>query len=141
MQRHITSAMTLVEFLSSLIIVVVLIGIAIPTYYHYRHKAFYSEIVSMAEEYQSPVEDCIKQHPQEFSACSAGKNTIPDNMTDGPGQVESVTVENGVITVTPKPHHGIKATDTYILTPKVSNDKITWKASGGGCKSGFAQGC
>lgn len=142
MEQRRVLGFTLIEFLISMILVVILIGVAIPTYYHYRRKAFYSEIVNMAEYYQSAINNCMQHAQRNFTDCDAGKYGIPNNISDGPGLIESATVTDGVITVTPRPGHGVKATDTYILTPKVNKDnQISWTASGGGCKSGFAQGC
>ena len=59
----------------------------------------------------------------------------------GVGQVDSVAVADGVVTVTPKATNGILAKDTYVLTPTYSTNGITWVASGGGCTSALAPGC
>ncbi len=53
--------------------------------------------------------------------------------------VATLIVASGVITVVPKAKHGISPDDTYVLTPTVSNGSITWTASGGGVKRGYAK--
>jgi len=54
--------------------------------------------------------------------------------------INSLSVTNGVITVTLVAQNGILATDTYIQTPNIStNGTTTWVSSGGGVTNGYAQ--
>lgn len=132
---------TLMELLIAIAIVAILAAIAVPTYLHYTTKAYYSEVVQTAERYKIAVSVCIKQHQGKLADCDAGTYGIPPNITAGTGQISSVTVKDGVISVIPNASNGIAATDTYVLTPTYQAKEVSWKASGGGCTSRLASGC
>jgi prepilin-type N-terminal cleavage/methylation domain-containing protein len=133
--------LTLLELLIAIAIIAILAAIAVPTYLHYTRKAYYSEIIQTAIRYKTAVAECLHQRKGVLADCDAGAYGIPPNMTGGSGQVASVTVVDGVITVVPVNSNGIRTTDTYILTPAYTQYGITWTTSGGGCSSGLAPGC
>ncbi|OGO94006.1 MAG: hypothetical protein A3F10_00900 [Coxiella sp. RIFCSPHIGHO2_12_FULL_42_15] len=129
---------TLMELLIAIAIVAILAAIAIPTYIHYTKKAYYSEVVQAADRYKVAVASCLDERNGVLADCDADAYGIPADIAagGGVGQVDSATVANGVITVTPKATHGIVAGDTYVLTPTYSSTAgISWTASGGGCTS------
>lgn len=133
-------AFTLIELLISMAIVSILIAIALPSYQNYTRRAHYSQIVQAVAPFRLGVDECF-QITGSLDDCSAGKNGIPNNIAagDGVGLVDSITTENaGKITVTPREQFGIKTTDTYILTPTISQNQLTWQASGGGVDNGYA---
>lgn len=141
--RKMNSGFTLMELLIAIAIVAVLAGIAIPSYVHYMKKSYFSEVIQTADRYKVAVASCLEERAGVLADCDGGSYGIPPDIAagSGVGQVDSVTVANGVITVTPQASNGIAATDTYVLTPTYSTNGITWTASGGGCTSGLAPGC
>ena len=128
---------TLIELMITVTIVAILAAIAVPTYLNYTRRAYFSEIVEATTPYKVGVAECF-QNQAALTNCNGGSNHIPANITSTTGNVSSVTVSGGVITVTPVANNGILATDTYILTPTAVNSTLTWVASGGGVSNGYA---
>lgn len=126
---------TLIELLITIAIVGILAAIAIPSYQDYAKRARYSEIVNATGPYVLGVAACYHSTGA-LTNCNTATNGVP--AFDGAaGQVANIAVANGVITVTPATNY-FTATDTYILTPTVTNNVVTWAASGGGVTKGFA---
>lgn len=139
MKRTIQSSkgFTLIELMITIAIISILAAVAVPSYQNYTRRAYYSEIVQAATPYKVAVAECY-QKLSTLTGCSAGANNIPAAITAAQGNVASLAVANGVITVTPVANHGIVATDTFVLTPTVSGTALTWVASGGGVTNGYA---
>lgn len=129
---------TLIELMITIAIVGILSAIAIPSYQQYTRRAYYAEIVTATSPYRVAVGECV-QRLNTLTGCNAGSNRIPAAL-GVTGAITSLTVTNGVITVTPVAQNGIVAGDTYILTPTLTGSgNITWASSGGGVTNGYAQ--
>ena len=132
---------TLLELMITIAIIGILAAIAIPSYQDYTRRAAYSEVVSQVAPYKAGVMSCYHLLGN-FNGCNAGSNDIPAAITNGTGLVASLSVNDGVITVTPREQKGILATDSYILTPQLpgeGSNAVTWQSSGAGVEKGYAK--
>jgi type IV pilus assembly protein PilA len=119
-------------------IIGILAAIAIPSYTNYSRRAYFSEVVMATAPFKAGVTECYHDLGT-VTGCNGGGNNIPANITSATGNVGTLTVANGVITVVPVAAHGITAADTYVLTPTVVNNTLIWAASGGGVTAGYAK--
>lgn len=131
---------TLIELLIAIAIIGILTAIAIPSYQKYTRRAHYTEIVQAVAPFKLGIEECF-QVTDDLKNCQPGKNGVPVSIIagEGIGLVDNIIVGNsGIITVTPRDLYGIKAKDSYILTPIVKNNQLVWISSGGGVEEGYA---
>ncbi len=129
------------ELMIAIAIVVVLATIVVPSYLHYTKKTQFADVVRTADQLKVAVSQCAKKLAT-VTGCNGGAYGIPLNVTAGvDGRVSSVTIVNGVITVTPQASNGFLLDDTYVLTPTLNSSGITWTSGGGACAKGYVPGC
>ncbi len=129
---------SLLELLIAIAIIGILTTIALPSYQRYTRKAHYTEIVESTLPFKLGIEECF-QNEGDLAPCQAGINGVPNNIENGSGLVDSVTVkENGLIEVVPKKLYGILPEDVYDLYPTNENDNLIWQTKGKGVEKGYA---
>ena len=131
---------TLLELMIVIAIIGILIAIAIPSYQVYTRRAHYIEVVEAAIPYRVGIEECFEITGR-LDECVSGKNGVPAAITTGKGSglINSISVtQAGKITITPANKYGITSEDTYILTPKIHQEKLIWQTGGGGVAAGYA---
>ncbi len=126
MTRRFTRGFTLMELLIAIAIVGLLAAIAIPSYMNYERKSQYTQIIQTADSFRPAIASCI-QKLSTVTGCNLGANGIP-TWAGAAGNVNTLTVTNGVIKVTPTTTVFL-ATDTYTLTPTYTNGAVTWAAT------------
>lgn len=102
-----------------------------------KRRADYARIVTAAETYKTGVMRCA-QDLHSLKNCNAGTNHIPTAITMPIGQISSLNVISGVITITPATVNGFVPADTYVLVPTISESgDVSWEVSGGALIKGY----
>lgn len=128
---HNKQGFTLIELLIALSIVAVLALVAVPTYFTYSERAYFTEVVQATAPYKLAVEACYEIQNESSTAlanCNPGSYGIPAN-AGASGNVASVTVASGIITGTGGGTHNISGV-TIILTPTPTNNILIWSKTG-----------
>lgn len=131
---------SLLELMVVIAIIGILVAVTIPSYQVYTRRAHYTEVIEATIPYRIGIEECFEITDQ-LTECIAGKNGVPENVhyTTPQGLVQSITVATlGAITVTPVSKYGITSSDTYVLTPEIHQEKLSWRTGGGGVAKGYA---
>jgi type IV pilus assembly protein PilA len=128
-------AFTLIELMIIIAIIGLLAALSLPAYESYTKKAKFAEAVAAAAPYKSAIAMAIQKNSPgcragatlALSDINAGTCGIPAAIQTAAGVVSSVTVVNGVITVT-----GTAEIDgkTYTLTPQGTIPPVQWREGG-----------
>jgi len=137
MNKHTQQGFTLIELMIVIAIIGILAAVALPAYQNYTAKAKFSEVVTSVTAVRSGIDICY-QTEGALAGCDAVDNgSIATAATDASaGSYVSgveVTENTGVITATAVANaaFGNGTTQyTYILTPSVSGNSLTWAATG-----------
>lgn len=123
----------------TLIELMILAAIAIPTYQDYTKRARYAKVIGIYGALKSAAEICAQEAGGALASCdsaSGGEQGVVAAvaLTQGSDAVLSVTITDGVIRVVPTAVNGILASDDYLITPTlVGAGQFSWSNSGSGC--------
>ncbi len=129
---------SMMELMAVVSIIGILAAGGIPSYQHFMKKARYSELIKAAMPFKTGVEICY-QSSGDLNECDSGKMHVPPAIESGKlaGLVDTVSVSNGKITVTPKKQNGLNKKDTFELIPTIKHQHITWQRGGGAVQAGY----
>lgn len=114
---------TLIELMIVVAIIGILAAVAIPQYQQYTTKAKFAEALSVAESYKLAVGLCAQENAGVLTSCDAGSSGIPAVPTTMPANVQSITVADGLVTVTATAAAG---SYVYAVAPTVDAGVLKW---------------
>ena len=119
---------TLIELMIVIAIIGILAAVAVPQYGEYTKRAKFADVISQTVSYKSAVHLCIQDRNQ-VEGCDDGASGIPPSIDAPRGNIESLSVSDGTISVT-----ATQELDrvTYTLTPnyQASVHILEWLVSG-----------
>ena len=139
MKRTAQQGFTLIELMIVVAIIGILAAVALPAYQSYMKKAAYTEVIAGGANHKKGVEICYSMN-NALTDCDAGTDPVPAApAANASGAFNSLTVVDGVITLTPNAFKGIAAGDTCVLTPTAAGGRLTWAYSGACVNNGYVK--
>ncbi len=118
-------AFTLIELLITIGIVTALAMIAVPSYSNYRIRSKVSAMINTASAAELAVANDYFNQGYTFSNTNFTANSQPF-LTSEYDFITSITVTNGVITITGNPNNLGGRQINLVFTPSIENNNITW---------------
>ena len=125
---------TLIELMIVIAIIGIIASVAMPAYSSYVKKARFTEVINASAAVKTSIETAAytgklstPANYIDLTQADGGQFGITADIAVAAGYVASTTTVDGVITVTAT---SVIDDEDYILTPKVVNGKLVWKATG-----------
>ena len=130
--KKVQQGFTLIELMIVVAIIGILAAIAIPAYQDYTARAQVSEALNLSAGLKSTIVEIYNQEGS-FDNADSGSNGLPASTAVKGDYVNSVSVNNGVITATMKSSDVAApiAGKTLIMSPVTSAGAITWVCNKG----------
>ncbi|HFB65498.1 MAG TPA: peptidase [Aeromonadales bacterium] len=119
-------------------IIGVLAAIALPAYSDYTQRSKLAASLISVDSYKTAVNVCFTDTGL-LNGCNQNTNDIPVGIAANDNgatinYVDSITINNGIITLTSTAIDSAANKLSLTLTPNVNSTHITWDMTGSGCK-------
>jgi len=139
MKKTTQQGFTLIELMIVIAIIGILAAVALPAYQTYTKKAKFSEVVAAATPVRTAIDLCYQTKGALTdcdTAAKIGNNILTDAATGLLVDNVALTATTAIVTAAAVSTDGFNG-ETYILTPTVSGNSLTWAQSGTCVAAGF----